>query len=99
MSQNKNSPQLKQPPQPPVQISVTSSAQNLQTLASYPGTNLGNYGGIQIKNLSTNTNSVFWGTTSAVTTSNGDEIPAVTSQIIGPALARDETFLYLVARW
>jgi hypothetical protein len=93
---NKQYPQLKNPPQPPVQVTVSGTATSLQTLMSL-SSNAGNYGGFQIKTRSDQSDSVFWGTTSAVTVSNGDEIPPGTAQIIPASVCPDASLCYLVA--
>jgi hypothetical protein len=87
---------LKNPPFAPVQVTVTATATSLQSLLGESGP-VANYGGIQVKNLSTNTNSVFWSNVNTVTTSNGDEIPAGTAQVIPPAVCSNTGTVYLVA--
>jgi hypothetical protein len=78
-----------------VQGTVTTSSQTLDAIASlssYP-----NRGGIQIKNKSANTKSVFWQTGAAATLAAGDEIPPGTAQVISPAQAADTSAIRLIA--
>ena len=79
------------------QITVTTNATSLQSLLSDVNP-YGNSFGIQIENLSSNANSVFWGLANNITTSSlSSEIPPGCAQLVMPAQAQSTANVYLIA--